>query len=198
MNRVVVVVASAALLVLAIAVVIAAAAAGWSAVGGWFDEFVKSPGFAAIGAVFAAALAYAAASRRIEHDRQAGRAERQAARRAAEAQHWWEVLLWVYDNIDTKDPATMLRICRALAGEARTDGERAMLGAIVEQRLHRDGARAVELPAGPRTAYPDEADGSATPAMSAGTRWGFEALLSELTGDRSPAGPRPSPDATAR
>jgi hypothetical protein len=82
-------------------------------------------------------LAYTAASRRIDHDRRAEDEQRHAALRAAEEQHWWEVLLWVYDNIDTKDPAKILRVCRALREQARNDGQRAMLAAIVQEHLDR-------------------------------------------------------------
>jgi len=37
--------------------------------GRWVDSFVKSPGFGALAAVAAAAVAFRPATRRIEHDR---------------------------------------------------------------------------------------------------------------------------------
>ena len=43
---------------------------GWlPPLGRWVDSFVKSPGFGALAAVAAAAVAFRPATRRIEHDR---------------------------------------------------------------------------------------------------------------------------------
>jgi hypothetical protein len=139
------------------AIIVAVIAAGWSTdwawlppLGRWLDGFAKSPGFGALAALAAAAVAYRAATRRMAHDRAveddhradasaAGVQQRTDALEAANQQRWWEMLRWVYDNIDTKDPDKMLRICQTLGGEAHTDGQKAMLAAIVEERLQDDG-----------------------------------------------------------
>ena len=135
MNRRTLAVVSAIALII---ILIAGFTTGWAwlpPLGLWLDGFVKSPGFGALAAVAAAGVAYMAASRRINHDRESDDAQRKAALDSANEQHWWEVLMWVYDNIDTQDPDKMLRICRALADDAHTDGQKAMLAAIVEERL---------------------------------------------------------------
>ncbi|MTD16740.1 hypothetical protein GIS00_22645 [Nakamurella sp. YIM 132087] len=96
----------------------------------WFDGFVKSPGLGALGALVAAVVAYRAVGRRIRYDQD-------AAADLAQDQHWWDLLMWVYAQASSLDPDRMLRICRALADQAHTDQQEAMLAAIVEERLER-------------------------------------------------------------
>lgn len=133
--------AALALLVAAAAVVTAVVAGlstGWAWLPSllqWLDGFVKSPGFGALAAVVAAGIAYRAGIGRIAHDREIDDQHRKDALDAANDQRWWEVLMWVYENVDTADPAKLLRICRALQAEAHTDAQRAMLGAIVDEAL---------------------------------------------------------------
>ena len=127
-----------AVAVLTVVVLIVGFSTGWTwlpPLGRWLDSFVKSPGFGALAALSAAAIAYRAATRRIEHDRSIDLEHRRDAVIAANDERWWEALMWVYDNIDSKDPVQMLRICSALESEAHNDGQRAMLAAIVADRL---------------------------------------------------------------
>lgn len=106
--------------------------------GRWLDDFVKSSGFGALAALTAAVIAYRGVLRRIGVDRQMDVERRADAGESAERARHWQMLLWVYDNIDTADPDRMFLVCQALAREVRTDLEKTMLAAIIEERLDDD------------------------------------------------------------
>lgn len=101
-------------------------------------------GFGAIAALTAAAIAYRGVMRRIGVDRQLEIERRADAVDSAERTRRWEMLMWVYDNIDTADPDRMLAVCEALAREVRTDLEKRMLAAIIEERLDAEGEEVKE------------------------------------------------------
>ncbi|WP_413450374.1 hypothetical protein AA0Y32_06860 [Georgenia phoenicis] len=106
--------------------------------GRWLDGFVKSSGFGALAALTAAVIAYRGVIQRIGVDRQMEVERRADAGESAERARHWQMLLWVYDNIDTADPDRMFLVCQALAKEVRTDLEKTMLAAIIEERLEDD------------------------------------------------------------
>jgi hypothetical protein len=104
----------------------------------WLDSFVRTPGFGAIAALVAAVIAYRAATLRIRHDQQTDADRRAAEETSADAGRRWEMLMWVYEHLDTVDPARILTVCRALALEMKTPLERSMLAAMMKDRLDED------------------------------------------------------------
>lgn len=114
---------------------------GWAWLGPvdrWLDAFVRSAGFGALAALVAAVIAYRGVAHRIFLDRDLEATRRMDAVESAERTRRWEMIMWVYDNIDTTDPDRMAAVLESLAGEIRTDLEAAMLAGIVDERLDGD------------------------------------------------------------
>lgn len=116
----------------------------------WLDGFVRTPGFGALAAFFAAVIAYLTAAQRLKHDREAAEdargdaAKAEASRRdtevqAADREQRRQMLMWVYENITTGDPETMSRVTEALSHRLRGDAfQLEMLNALVNKQLTPD------------------------------------------------------------
>lgn len=135
----------------AVAVVVTAATlAGWlDRFWPWFDGFARTPGFGALAAFVAAVVAYQTAAHRLDHDRDVERKRREdvasdeAARRDAELEaahrdQRWQMLMWVYENIEAGDPEMMLRVSRALLPKLKGELELTMLDVLLGERLDSD------------------------------------------------------------
>ena len=97
----------------------------------WLAEFLLSPGPAALAAVVAAAVGFAATRARIRADRAAGAAARQEAERAAavarrddeadrDLARWWSTYRWAVERADRLGPDDLGPVLHAL-GDAATD-----------------------------------------------------------------------------
>lgn len=73
----------------------------WGSVGHWVDSFVRSSGFGGLAAVVAASVAYRAATRAADQQRDTAARDR-----------WWDQAKWAFDRLDA--PATQASALEAL------------------------------------------------------------------------------------
>ncbi|KQR17263.1 hypothetical protein [Cellulomonas sp. Leaf334] len=111
----------------------------------WWAVFLTSPGFAGLAATLAALTTVATVMFRGRIDRRlaadarlatedADRHTRQRELADREAEHWWEMYSWAIKNMPAlrAEPVSSLALFHALADQAPTDTETALLLVAIE------------------------------------------------------------------
>lgn len=97
----------------------------WYAVGSWVDNFVHSSGFGGVAAVIAASVAYSAATRAADQQRDTAARDR-----------WWDQAKWAFDRLDAPETqASALEAFDELLDRARDDSEKAFVQAALRPGL---------------------------------------------------------------
>lgn len=106
----------------------------------WWSEFTRSAGLAGTLAVAAALIAFFSARHTTNTNNAANRAARRRDR-------WWEMFRWFVEQGEMLDDQRATMVIEALASEAETDFELAILAALANEMIEEsDGVEEVAAP----------------------------------------------------